>query len=117
MFSNNTANYVGDIDITDSGNIFSGGDFNTANSANYGGGIYIIVSSHMFFQGNSTTVFSNNIADYGGGIYIFASSKIFFKKTLLHCSVIILLIMEELAIYIFTSSNIATISKNIHYSV
>ena len=34
----------------------------------------------MFFQGNSTTVFSNNIADYGGGIYIFASSKIFFQE-------------------------------------
>ena len=50
------------------------------NIADYGGGIFVVDSSNIFFQGSSNIVFSNNnAADYGGGIYIGLFSNVFFQ--------------------------------------
>ena len=49
------------------------------NFADNGGGIYIYNSCNIFFQENSNTVFGNNAADNGGGIYVYYSN-IFFQE-------------------------------------
>ena len=48
-------------------------------AAIHGGAIYSYFNTYISFKGNSTTVFSNNIAGYGGAIYSFFNSSISFK--------------------------------------
>ena len=62
-------------------------------SANYAG---FRSDSHISFEGNSTTLFTNNTAYYGGAIYTEGNCYIYdLKETLLHCLPAILVIMVE----------------------
>ena len=54
--------------------------FSNNTAADYGGGIYIGLFSNVFFQGNSHTVFSNNTAEFGGGIFIELYSNVSFQE-------------------------------------
>ena len=89
MFTNNTAHYGGAINTDYNNSYISFGENSStwfiSNKALSGGAICntyyndITIKSYMYFEGNSETVFSDNIADYSGGA-IFSYSNISFTE-------------------------------------
>ena len=88
MFTNNIASVGGAINTYYNSHISFGENSSTwfiSNKALSGGAIHIsnyyniTVKSYMYFEGNSETVFSDNIADDSGGA-IFSYSDISFKE-------------------------------------
>ena len=68
--------FTGNAIVTFDSNVVS--DNYTITHQDSGGTIYLNYDSNTFFEGNSTTVFTNNTADYGGAIY-FENSFVTFR--------------------------------------